>query len=213
MKKRYLFLLIGILFLTSCKTKTYTVTFVDNSTELASITVKKGDTIKDIDKPTKEGYLFLNWLKDGLEYDLSTPVNEDITLTASWVTEPTPLNMHTVTFDFGTFQKTKTVFDGELVIEPKEKPIKDKYKFIGWYNNNELYDFNTPVTSDLTIKARFEKNRITIKYDLNGGIGTDINQFNKDVTIINDQISSLHNNTEEFVSITINELNKANANH
>ena len=172
MKTRYLFLLIGILLLTSCKTKTYTVTFVDNSTELASITVKKGDNIKNIDTPKKEGYLFLNWSKDGLEYDLSTPVNEDITLNATWVTEPTPPNTHTVTFDYGTFKKTKTIFDNDLVTEPKEKPIKEKYTFIGWYYNDKPYDFNIPVTSDITVVAKFEKNRITIKYDLNGGIGT-----------------------------------------
>ena len=51
--------------ITGCKAKTYTVTFIDSKTELARIEVKKGDTLKDINTPTKEGYLFLNWLKDG----------------------------------------------------------------------------------------------------------------------------------------------------
>lgn len=172
MNKKYLFLTIIILLLTACKTKTYTVTFVDNNQELSNIVVKKGDNLKEIDTPTKEGYIFLSWVKDGIDYDLSTPVTEDITLTASWIEEPNLPNTHTVTFDFGTYKKTQTIFDGEVASEPKETPRKEKHAFLGWYYNNELYDFNTPVTEDITIIAKFEKTRITINYDLQGASGT-----------------------------------------
>ena len=172
MKRKYLLLTIIILLLTSCKTKTYTVTFVDNNQELSNIVVKKGDNLKDIDIPKKEGYIFLNWLKDGLDYDMSSPINEDIILTATWVEEPNSPNTHTVTFDFGTFKKTQTVFNGELASEPKETPVKEKYTFLGWYYNNKLFDFNTPINEDIAIIAKFEKNRIIINYDLNGGSGT-----------------------------------------
>ena len=80
--------------------------------------------------------------------------------------------MHTVTFDFGSFKKTQTVDDGEVVPEPKETPKKDKHKFIGWFLGDKIYDFNTPVKSDITLTAKFEKTRIKINYDLNGGTGT-----------------------------------------
>lgn len=172
MKKKYLFLTIIVLLLTSCKTKTYTVTFVDDNKELSNIVVKKGDNIEEIDVPEKEGYIFLNWLKDGLDYDTSTPITEDITLTATWVEEPDIPITHKVTFDFGTFKKTQTIIDGELATEPKEIPKKEKYTFIGWYYNDELYDFNTKVDKDITVLAKYEKTRLTINYDLDGGSGT-----------------------------------------
>lgn len=180
MKKKYLILTIIILLLTSCKVKTYTVTFIDDSRELSNVVVKKGDNIKDITTPKKEGYIFLNWLKDGLEYDPATPINEDITLTATWVEEPTLPNTHKVTFDFGTYKKTQTVFDGEKANKPQETPTKEKYTFLGWYYNDKLYDFNTPVKEDITIIAKFEKNRIIIHYDLNGGTGTVEVEIEKD---------------------------------
>ena len=170
--KKYFLLIFIILLLTSCKDKMYTVKFIDNNNELASITVKKGDSIKNIETPKKEGYIFQNWSKDGLDYDINSPVNKDITLTAVWVEEPNTPNTHKVTFDFGEFKKTQTIFDKEFAIEPKEIPKKDRYTFIGWYYNNELYDFNTPVINDIILTAKFKKTRIIINYDLDGASGT-----------------------------------------
>ena len=171
MKKQYLLLII-ILLLTGCKDKTYTVTFIDNNQKLSNIIVKKGDNINDIDLPKKEGYIFQSWQKDGLDYDTSLPITEDITLTATWVEEPDLPNNHKVTFDFGSYKKTQTIFNGECASEPKEMPKKEKHAFIGWYYNDKLYDFNTPVYKDITLTAKFKKIRITINYDLDGGSGT-----------------------------------------
>ena len=170
--KKYLILIVILFLLTSCKQKTYTVTFVDDNKTLSQITIKKNDNIKNIDDPKKEGYIFLNWQKNGIDYNKNTPVTEDITLTATWVKEPTAPNTHTVIFDFGTQKKEKTVNDGENIEKPKEDPKKDKHKFIGWYYKDTLYDFNTPIYEDITLIAKYEKNRITINYDLNGGTGT-----------------------------------------
>ena len=172
MNKKYLILLVILLLLTSCKPKTYKVTLMDNNEIIKTITVKKNDNIKNIDNPKKEGYIFLNWLKNGIEYNKETPITTDITLNATWVKEPTPPKLHTVTFDFGTFKKTQTINEGEQVPIPKETPKKDKHKFIGWYLNDKPYDFNEKIYEDITITAKFEKSRIKISYDLNGGAGT-----------------------------------------
>ena len=171
MRKLYVLIVLCLL-LTACKSKTYTVTLTDDNKELASINIKKGGNISQIDKPTKEGYLFLNWEKDGHEYNDETPVNSDITLKAVWVEIPNPVKTYTVSFNFGGEIKKMCVKENEKVTEPKEIPHKDKYKFLGWYDNDALYDFNTPVTKDFTLTAKFERNRITINYDLNGGTGT-----------------------------------------
>ncbi len=170
--KKYIIVIILIAVLTSCKLKTYTVTFVDENVELAKVEVKKGDNLDDIDNPTKDGYIFLNWLKDGLDYDTQTPITEDITLEATWTAIPNPVKTFTVSFNFGNEVKSVSVKEGEKVSKPKEIPQKEKYKFLGWYIGDTLYDFDTPIEKDLTITAKFEKNRLLISYDLVGGTGT-----------------------------------------
>lgn len=40
------------------------------------------------------------------------------------------------------------------VTEPKD-PIKDGYIFAGWYYNDKLYDFSTPVTKDMKLEAKW----------------------------------------------------------
>ena len=84
------------------------VTFMDEDKLLDSVVIKKGDTISKIDKPTKEGYIFVTWLKDGIEYDNNNEVNSDITLTASWTKEPVIKKNYTVTFNYGKELKTQT---------------------------------------------------------------------------------------------------------
>ena len=170
--KKYFVVIILILCLTSCKSKTYTVTFVDDSEELAKIEVKEGDNLVNIDTPTKEGYIFLNWLKNGLDYNPENPITEDITLEATWTPIPNPVKTYVVTFNFGDETKTINIKEGEKVDKPKGTPHKEKYKFLGWYVGDTLYDFDEPVTKDLLIVAKFEKNRIVINYDLKGGTGT-----------------------------------------
>ena len=160
--------------MSGCKTKTYTVTILDGEEEISTISVKKGENISNIETPTKEGYLFLNFLKDGLKYDTKSPINDDLTLTMAWTEEPTLPNNHTVIFNFGDYVKKMIVKDGETATKPKEVPKKEKHKFLGWYDGDTLYDFSTPVTKDIAITAKFEKNRIIINYDLNGGTGSTI---------------------------------------
>lgn len=204
MKRKY-FIIIIILLLTSCKNKMYTVTFVSDNNVLASVEVNKGANIKDLNTPNKDGYIFLNWLKDGEDYDTSKPIYEDITLEASWVEIPSVTKTYTISFDFGTDIKTKSVKEGDKLNEPDIYPKREKYKFIGWYKDDELYDFNSEVNEDFTLVAKFVKSRITITYDLNGGSGSTIK------TEINvGSIPNKPNNPKKFgyvfTSWTINDL-------
>jgi len=117
-------------------------------------------------------------VKDGIEYDITKPIKEDITLTANWIETPELSKKYTVTFDFGEEVKTQTVKENELVIKPVD-PIKEKHKFLGWYIEDKLYNFETPVTKNITITAKYEKTRVTINFDLNGGSGTTITEIDK----------------------------------
>ena len=66
--------------------------------------------------------------------------------------------LHTVTFDSdgGSEIESQLVEDGQFAQEP-EPPIKDKYRFTGWYLNGRLYNFaSTKVTQDITLTAHWE---------------------------------------------------------
>lgn len=167
--KKIIFLLL-CLALTGCN-KTYTITFNnDDGTILNSITLKEGATLEDVEAPKKEGYLFVSWLKDGIEYNPEKPVTEDITLTASWIETPDLLKNYTVTFVTDGFEEKVIVKENNKVEEPTAKE-KENHTFLGWYLEEQKYDFNTKITKDLILTAKYELKKITINYNLNGGTG------------------------------------------
>ena len=48
-------------------------------------------------------------------------------------------------------------------------PTKEGYTFIGWYKGESEWNFETPVTADLTLTAKWQINRYTITFDTAGG--------------------------------------------
>lgn len=61
-----------------------------------------------------------------------------------------------VTFQYDEI-KTIEVTCGEMVI-PLEIDIKDDQEFLGWYLGEELFDFETLITSDVLLVAKYESN-------------------------------------------------------
>lgn len=138
---------------------THTVTFDTNGgTPVASQSVEDGGVITSPKDPTREGYTFKGWLLNGKSYDFQTPVTGDITLTANWA-KAKPAS-HTVTFDAANGSKPDTVKveDGKTVTKPKD-PTREGYTFQGWTSGGKTYDFNAPVTADITLTAQWEKNK------------------------------------------------------
>ena len=48
-------------------------------------------------------------------------------------------------------------------------PAKEGHTFIGWYNGEEKWNFETPVTKNLTLTAKWQINQYTITFDTAGG--------------------------------------------
>ena len=65
---------------------------------------------------------------------------------------------YTVTFNtkLGPGIKTQEVKKGNQVIKPND-PIYEGYIFMGWYLNDEEYDFNSPVEKNITLDAKWEE--------------------------------------------------------
>ena len=180
--KIYLYILL-ILCLTGCTSKKYTITFdTDGGTLMDSVEVIKGETIENIDPPVKEGYLFVNWLKDGVEYKDTTPVNDDFTLTANWVTAPDVNNYYQVTFISGDQTAKVSVQENEPVEALTPQEIEN-YVFVGWFSGEEEFDLETPITKNIALTAKYELNLVTITYELEGGIGLAVETIPRNNTI------------------------------
>lgn len=69
--------------------------------------------------------------------------------------EPVP-EYYTVTFDSngGTSVDSQIIVPGGKVVKP-ENPVKSGVGFVEWQLDGEAYDFDTPVTSDITLVAYY----------------------------------------------------------
>ena len=81
-------------------------------------------------------------------------------------------NKYVVTFDAkgGTPTPDKQYKNsGEKATEPTTAPTKTGYTFGGWTLDNVDYDFDTPVTKDITLVAKWTPVKYHIYYELDGG--------------------------------------------
>ena len=149
---------------------TYTVTFNTNGgTEVASQKIESGKTATEPTAPTKDGYTFGGWFTDSnfaTAFTFSTAITADITLYAKWIEASKPT--YTVTFSTNGAETKQTVAEGEKVSKPTD-PTKTGYTFDGWYKDDTKFDFETTVTANLTLTAKWTLTTYTITYEgLNG---------------------------------------------
>ncbi len=83
------------------------------------------------------------------------------------------VGMVTVSFDTdgGSDIASMTIGYDTKIVAPKN-PEKDHYSFLGWYTDEACtakFDFNTAITSDIILYAKWELNEFKITFDANGG--------------------------------------------
>ena len=85
---------------------------------------------------------------------------------------------YTVTLDIYNGKETNTVeVDASGYLTKPEDPVREGYTFIGWYKDEsylEEYDFSTPVTSDMTLYAKWEANEYTVTFMNDGQVVTTV---------------------------------------
>ena len=145
------------------------------------------------DGKTKYGYRFQVKTNDGyqLASDLKVIYNdEDVTSTVgvtrwawgAYVTVDlgkaigTPV-VYTITFNSndGTSVASQNVNAGEKLAEPTPAPTKVGFTFDGWYEDSTFstkFNFDTPITDNMTLYAKWTENKYTLTFDANGGSGT-----------------------------------------
>ena len=140
----------------------YTVTFnADNGTEAAITTVKHGQTVAEPTAPTKAGYNFDGWFLNGVEFDFTTAIESDITLTAQW-TKRSSGGSGSSSRDYDYTLRYVTNGGKAIASETKSKswtkdyedlpmPTRAGYRFDGWYYDSAL---KNEVTGDVKINSR-----------------------------------------------------------
>lgn len=139
--------------------KTYVIKFDSKGgSKVPNQSIKEGDKVVEPTAPTKDGYTFVNWVYDNSKYNFNTKVKSDMTLEAVYISNSSDTNSYVVTFDSdgGTRIPIQLVKEGGKVVKPTN-PTKKGYTFVNWSYAGITYNFNTPVTSIMTLKAIYTK--------------------------------------------------------
>ena len=182
-RKSLLFFILAltvVLLICSCGGKIpnlFVVDFETNTTEssVQSLAIEEGKTCSRPQDPTKEGYIFLGWYNGETLWNFATDtVTSDLTLTAKW-----QRITYTVTFnsDGGSEVAKQTINYGDVASKP-QNPAKLDSEFLGWYNGEKLWNFDTDtVTENITLTAKWKNCTVyTVTFDSDGG--TAVNKQN-----------------------------------
>lgn len=157
----------------------HTVTYYDEGYEpIGYGEIRAGQFNWDQVKPAaKDGYTFVGYKFTGdtddhiIDFSKTAMPDADVCLQAVWQknAEPTPEpteNEHTVTIYENGKVSTVKVKDGEKLSKPADPEAVAGYEFVGWSTSKSemaQYDFDQPVTSDLTIYAMFNAKKETVE--------------------------------------------------
>lgn len=144
----------------------------DGTTFAPTQTIDRGGKFTEPAKPPKENHTFAGWYNGDDEFkfdDDTTNAPNVLNLVAKW-----DINKYTVQFvsEHGSF-KDQTIEHGKPIDTDKLTiPEVEGYTFDDWYADEAhktKFDFSTPITSNTTVYAKWEKNAPVLPdtYELN----------------------------------------------
>lgn len=140
--------------------------------------VNNGNRLDALPDPSREGHQFDGWstASSGGEWVTkdSHPFTGDATIYAQWSSVVTPTEW-TVTYDLnydGSPPGTQVrVSSGGTLTVPTLDPVRDGFRFTGWYRESSCktaWSFDTDtVTKDFTLYAGWVPENCTVTFDLN----------------------------------------------
>lgn len=133
----------------------------DGTTFAPAQTIDRGEKFEEPAEPSKENHTFAGWYNGDEKFDFdadTTKAPNVLNLVAKW-----DINKYTVQFvsDYGSFAD-QTIEHGKLIKTDKLTiPPVEGFTFDGWYTDDtrtKEFDFSTPITSNTTVYAKWEKN-------------------------------------------------------
>lgn len=140
--------------------------YLDSEKEVLYKTFKvlKGETLEKPTDPIKENNIFKGWFDGDTEFSFLTEISSNLDLVASWQKEYV-VKFYLDDEALEVYLK-ELVPEGELLTKPTD-PEKDFYIFLGWYLNGEEFNFENPITDDLTIIGLWEEEPFVAKAFIN----------------------------------------------
>lgn len=114
--------------------------------------VEKNSKFTEPVEPSKDGYIFIGWyLKDSnTKYDFNKKSDKNLELVAHFERK----QQYIVSFYVNSLEyATYNAYDGQVV----DSIYLDEENFKGWYYEDKLFDFSTPITKDIKLEAHFNE--------------------------------------------------------
>ena len=136
----------------------YTLAFDSLGGDKIENIIVKENTVLEAPIPERDGYEFVGWYYHNKEFDFSNPITSDMVLVAKYKKQEEVKTSVVITFNSngGSEIESETISVGDLVKMPKE-PVRDGYKFAGWYLHEEEFNFTNPVYEDIILDAHWVK--------------------------------------------------------
>ncbi len=160
-----------------------TVTFDANGGQLStgtsgSVEIAAGGTIAILPQPVRTGYAFVGWTTaDGTAFDITTPVNESMTVIAQWRPIVYQISLDAqggaLAADEASIEVTFDAPIGKLPV-----PTREGYEFLGWFTQPQGGDEVTAETmyrtaGPSTYYAQWDvlpATQVVLTLDANGGM-------------------------------------------
>lgn len=118
------------------------------------------------------GHVFVEWMnEDGTTFDFSKPITTNVVLVAKYVSASVTVSFNAQTLPDGADEtvedpEPQTISHGSTAAEPVIE--LENYIVSYWTLNGEVYNFDTPVTEDITLDAVWVE-AFEVEFDANGG--------------------------------------------
>ena len=154
--------------------ETFTITFEGNkpaeaTSEITGMpdayeNIQAGNKVTAPENPNLEGYVFEGWYLNGSLFTFDTPITGDITLQAQWKEREKVFVRfnngleESVTEEVSGMPEDVEVYVNDTITKPEADPVREGYKFLGWYleNSETPFDFPSPITENIILYARWE---------------------------------------------------------
>ena len=150
----------------------FEVSFNTNEgSKIDRVTVIAGGLVSRPEDPVREGYLFVKWSDNHLDYlpdefDFKTPINKHTTLYAKWTT----IDIN-VSFETNSLETVDTIIvniENELILP--YLAIKEGYTFVGWFVDSELtryFNGSDMPSEDFTLYAKWQEELVLFNWGTN----------------------------------------------
>lgn len=123
-----------------------------------SYVVLSGESLPNIEEPTKNGYMFLGWFDGENLFDIKKPIDKDYQIVSKFEIIINRYSISLVLND-SVYEGSHELSFLENEIVVLDNPIKEGYDFLGWFIDNDFNEkFNLKyLNNDITIYAKFQK--------------------------------------------------------